>query len=178
VLDSKPCASDAMKCRGASDRRPRLRADGIAPALPHWENVVRMVPLDHTNRPVVVADYGLSREMSSFAPLRIAISTLRSRLGPDRPILVHHIGLLANDFNALFEALENDPDRYAADESNVYPHAIGRSLDANVLPPGHVDLGWSSYSAMRISRLPAASLCPGALVQPGPSSSDRAHITG
>jgi hypothetical protein len=84
--------------------------------------------------------------------MRIAIEALRTRRGPDRPIVVYHVDLPANDFNALFETLQDDPERY--NQPNVFPCAIGRSFYENVLPPGGVHIGWSSYAAMWVSRIP------------------------
>jgi hypothetical protein len=72
---------------------------------------------------------------------------------------VYHIDQPSNDFKSLFEVLDADPDRYVLDEPNVFPAAIGRSFYENVLPPGSVHLGWSSYAAVWLSRIPA--LIPG-----------------
>jgi hypothetical protein len=72
---------------------------------------------------------------------------------------VFHIDQPSNDFNTLFEVLDADPDRYALDEPNVFPGAIGRSFYESVLPPGSVDLGWCSYAAVWLSRVP--TLIPG-----------------
>jgi hypothetical protein len=79
---------------------------------------------------------------------------LRSRIGADRPIVVCHTDLPTNDFNTLFRVLDTDPDRYSSDDANVYSFAIGRSFYRRVLPPDHVHLGWSSYAAMWLSRIP------------------------
>ena len=43
--------------------------------------------------------------------------------------------------------------------SRVFPCAIGRSFYENVLPPNSVHIGWSSYAAMWVRRIPA--LIPG-----------------
>jgi hypothetical protein len=61
---------------------------------------------------------------------------------------VFHVDQPSNDFNALFEVLDVDPDRYVLDEPNVFPAAIGRSFYESVLPPGSVHLGWCSYAAV------------------------------
>jgi hypothetical protein len=87
--------------------------------------------------------------------MRRAIEVLRTRLGSERPILIYHEDLPANDFNALFGVLDKDPDSYASNDPNVFSCAIGRSFYQSVLPPDHVHLGWSSYAAMWISRIPA-----------------------
>ena len=133
---------------------PKFRAAGGNLALPFLEQAVRNVTLDGGDRPVVVADYGSSQGKNSLAPMSTALRALRARLGPDRPIFVFHIDQPANDFNTLFEVLHRDRDRYAAEDPNVFPSAIGRSFYERVLPPAHVDLGWSSYAAMWLSRVP------------------------
>jgi len=147
-------SSGAMEGGGAYNKHAKLPASGGAFALPDFERAVRKIPLDPENQPIIIADYGSSQGRNSLAPMRKAIEVLRTRLAPDRPILIYHEDLPANDFNALFEVLDRDPDSYALDEPNVYPCAIGRSFYQRVLPPNHVHLGWSSYAAMWISRVP------------------------
>jgi hypothetical protein len=91
--------------------------------------------------------------------MQVVISGLRRRIGPDRAISVFHIDQASNDFATLFAVLDGDPDRYALNEPNVFPAAIGRSFYENVLPTGSVHLGWSSYAAVWLSRVP--TLIPG-----------------
>jgi hypothetical protein len=67
---------------------------------------------------------------------------------------VFHIDQPSNDFATLFAVLDADPDRYVVDEPNVFPAAIGRSFYESVLPAGSVHLGWSSYAALWLSRIP------------------------
>jgi hypothetical protein len=153
MAESTP-PSGAMEGRGAYDRHAELPARGGAFALPHFERAVRALPLDTGDQPIVIADYGSSQGKNSLAPMRIAIEALRTRRGPDRPIVVYHVDLPANDFNALFETLQDDPERYVLNQPNVFPCAIGRSFYENVLPPGGVHIGWSSYAAMWVSRIP------------------------
>ena len=148
-------ASAAMEGGGAYNKHAILQAGGSAFALPHWENAIRKSMLDDGDEPIVVADYGSSQGKNSLVPMRIAIETLKSRLGPERPILIYHVDLPVNDFNALFALLDADPNRYCLEEPNVYSCAIGRSFYRRVLPPNYVHLGWSAYSALWISRIPA-----------------------
>jgi hypothetical protein len=150
--------SGAMESRGAYNRHARLQAGGAASALPALESVVAALPL-FGEQALVIADYGASQGKNSLAPMRLAIAGLRARVGPTRPILVYHEDLPANDFNALFAVLDHDPDRYNLDDPNVFPCAIGRSFYGGVLPPDYVDLGWCSYAAMWLSRVPM--LIPG-----------------
>jgi hypothetical protein len=91
--------------------------------------------------------------------MHVVIRILRNRFGSGEPIFVFHIDQSTNDFNTLFEVLDKDPDRYALDEPNVFPCAIGRSFYEQVLPSESVHLGWSSYAAVWLSRIPG--LIPG-----------------
>jgi hypothetical protein len=143
-----------MEGNGAYNRHAKLPAGGAALAVPFLEKAVREMGLAPADRPVVIADYGSSQGKNSLAPMRIAIENVRPRIGPNRPISVFHIDQPSNDFNTLFEVLDTDPDRYALDEPNVFPCAIGRSFYENVLPPDSVHLGWSSYAAVWLSRIP------------------------
>jgi hypothetical protein len=148
-----------MEGGGAYNRYAKLPAGGATLALPLLERAVRCVEFDEDDDAVVIADYGSSQGKNSMVPMQIAIRGLRQRLGPIRPISVFHVDQASNDFNALFEVLEGDPDTYASDDPSVFPAAIGRSFYKNVLPPGSVHLGWSSYAAVWLSHVP--TLIPG-----------------
>lgn len=145
-----------MEGGGSYNKYAKLPAAGAALALPLWEKTVESIALEAGDHPVVVADYGSSQGKNSLLPMQIAIKTLRSRLGPHRPISVFHIDQPLNDFNTLFEVLGTDPDRYAANDPKVFPSAIGRSFYENVLPAGAVHLGWCSFAAMWLSRFPSS----------------------
>jgi len=144
-----------MEGGGSYNRHAAVPAGGANLALPFLEQAVRNLALGGGDEPIVIADYGSSQGKNSLAPLRAAIRGLRARVGPQRPILVVHIDQHANDFNTLFDVLHNDPERYSLDDPNVFPSAIGRSFYETVFPPRYVDLGWCSYAAIWLSRIPA-----------------------
>jgi hypothetical protein len=151
-----------MEGGGSYNRHAEVPAGGANLALPFLEEAVQKVTLDDSDEPIIVGDYGSSQGKNSLAPMRAAIKALRARLGPDRPILVIHIDQAANDFNTLFEVLHSDPQRYSVDDPNVFPSAIGRSFYEGVFPKDYVHLGWSSYAAVWLSRIP--TLIPGHFV--------------
>ncbi|HEV3061724.1 MAG TPA: hypothetical protein VGY48_25965 [Vicinamibacterales bacterium] len=163
-----------MEGHGAYNRHARLPAGGAAMALPSLEKAVQSLQIDASDQPVVIADYGSSQGKNSMAPMQAAIRGLRKRVGPDRAISVFHVDQPSNDFGSLFEVLHADPDRYVADEPNVFPAAIGRSFYENVLPPASVHLGWSSYAAVWLSRVP--TLIPGHFVSPHSTGTVRAQF--
>jgi SAM dependent carboxyl methyltransferase len=142
-----------MEGGGSYNRHAAIPAGGAMLALPMLTQAVESLTLDG-DRPVVIADYGSSQGKNSLAPMRAAIAGLRARVGRDRPIVVVHVDQESNDFNTLFKVLHGDPERYAPDDPNVFPSAIGRSFYKSVLPPDHVHLGWSSYAAVWLSRIP------------------------
>jgi hypothetical protein len=144
-----------MEGKGAYNRHAKLPGDGAALALPLLEKAIRDVELNAGHEPIVIADYGSSQGKNSLAPMQVAVRGLRKRVGANRAISVFHIDQPSNDFNSLFEVLDADPNRYAAGEPDVYPAAIGRSFYERVLPPSSVHLGWSSYAAVWLSRVPA-----------------------
>lgn len=148
-----------MESRGSYNRHARVPAAGGDLALPFLEQAARDITLEEGDQPVVIADYGSSQGKNSLAPLRAAIQALRTRVGPDRPISVVHVDQAANDFNTLFDVLHRDPERYSVDDPNIFPSAVGRSFYGSVFPREHVHLGWSSYAALWLSRVPM--LIPG-----------------
>src|SRR5215469_9632373 len=143
-----------MEGKGFYNEYAAIPASGSALALPLLEEAARQISLDSSDRPIVIADYGSSQGKNSLAPMRAAIAVLRARVGTQRPIVVYHTDLPANDFSTLFEVLESDPASYLQDEHSVFPSAIGRSFYRPILPPSHVDLAWSSYAAVWLSRIP------------------------
>jgi hypothetical protein len=154
-----PVSHGVMEAEGSYNRNARIPAGGSALVVPLLEEAARKVELGGRNEPIVIADYGSSQGKNSLGPMQAAIRVLRERAGPDRPVMVFHVDQATNDFNTLFEVLDSDRESYALGEPNVYPCAIGRSFYERVLPPGRVHLGWSSYAAVWLSRIPA--LIPG-----------------
>ena len=148
-----------MEGGGSYNLHARIPAGGGTLALPHLEEAVRCLTVRPGPDPVVIADYGSSQGKNSLAPMRAAIRCLRSRVGNERAVMVVHVDQHANDFNTLFDVLNNDPERYSADDPNVFPFAIGRSFYENVFPREQVDLGWCSYAAVWLRHIPA--LIPG-----------------
>jgi len=155
MLSERVPSHGVMEGKGSYNRHATLPADGAALALPLLEEAIRGVELDPGNGSIVIADYGSSQGRNSMIPLRVAIRDLRKRIGPSRPIHVFHIDQPSNDFNSLFEVLHADPNRYVTDEPEVYPAAIGKSFYEKVLPQASVHVGWSSYAAVWLSRVPA-----------------------
>jgi hypothetical protein len=55
-------------------------------------------PLVDGVQPIIIADYGSSQGRNSMTPMRIAVRSLRRRVGSYRPIFVFHVDLPSNDF--------------------------------------------------------------------------------
>ena len=151
-----------MEGGGSYNLHARIPAGGGNLALPYLEEAARSVTLGPGSDSIVIADYGSSQGKNSLAPMRAAIRCLRARVGSERPITVVHVDQHANDFNTLFQVLHSDAERYSTDDANVFPSAIGRSFYESVFPREQVDLGWCSYAAVWLSRIPA--LIPGHFV--------------
>lgn len=144
-----------MEGNGEYNKHAKLQAGGASLALPFLEKAIENLLVNPGDSPVVLADYGSSQGKNSLIPMRAAVHGLRKLIGADRPISVFHIDQPSNDFNSLFRVLHEAPDSYAANDPMVFPSAIGKSFYESVLPRGSVHLGWSSYAAMWLSRLPA-----------------------
>ena len=143
-----------MAGHGVYNANSATQAAGAAIALPLLEKAAGQIPVSDEGRPVVIADYGSSEGRNSLSPMRAAVGVLRKRLGPKRPIMVVHTDLPANDFSSLFDVVENGPGSYVSDDANVFPSAVGRTFYRSVLPPSYADLGWSSFAAVWLSRVP------------------------
>ena len=151
--EPRPSAAP-MEGKGFYNKHSAIPAAGGALALPLLEQAAKRIELDAGGRSIVLVDYGSSEGENSLAPMRAAIAVLRARVGRERPIFVYHTDLPDNDFSSLFRVLHSHPDSYLREEQNVFPSIVGRSFYQQILPPDHVDLGWSSYAAIWLSRIP------------------------
>jgi SAM dependent carboxyl methyltransferase len=146
--------ANTMAGGGAYGQHSRIPAAGGGLAIPLLEEAAERITLDADDRPIVVADYGSADGRNSLAPMNAAIATLRRRVGAARPIAVCHTDLPGNDYSTLFKTIDGDVDGYARRDAMTFPYAIGRSFYRSVFPANHVNLGWSSYAAVWLSRLP------------------------
>ncbi len=64
-----------------------------------------------------------------------------------------HTDIPTNDFSALFETVEHDPDTYLRLD-DVYALAAGRSFYGRIFPPESLTLAWSAIAVHWISRVP------------------------
>jgi hypothetical protein len=153
MSDQGRISQSVMEGGGAYNQHARHQTEAASAAGKFLERAISDLALDHGAEPIVIADYGSSQGKNSQAPMRAAIRSLRPRLAPARPIFVYHVDQPSNDFNSLFGVLAS-PESYARDDANLFPCAIGRSFYENVLPPGSVHVGWSSYAAVWLSKVP------------------------
>ena len=144
----------AMEGQGRYNRSSQVQAAGLSPAVPMLERAAREVPLPVGREPIVIADYGSSQGHNSLTPVGAAIDVLRERAGRERAISVVHVDLPGNDFTALFETLNSDPQSYLKRDAAVFASAVGRSFYEQVLPAETVTLGWSSWAVQWLSRAP------------------------
>jgi hypothetical protein len=132
----------------------RLQAAGLAEAIAAFERAAEQVPLPTPPQPIVVADYGAANGHNSLRPLSAAIAVLRRRTRHDHAILVAHTDVPDNDFSALFRTLAEDPDSYLHTDTTSFASAIGRSFYEQIVPSKTVNLGWTSWAAQWLSRIP------------------------
>jgi hypothetical protein len=144
-----------MEGHGAYNRSSEVQAAGLSPAVPLLIEAARDVVVPEPTAAIVIADYGASEGHNSLAPMAAAIGALRSRVGHQQAISVVHTDLPSNDFSALFQTLEADPNSYLRSDPAAFASAVGRSFYRQILPSGSVTLGWSSWAVQWLSRTPA-----------------------
>jgi hypothetical protein len=84
----------------------------------------------------------------------VALEILRRRLGKGVPIKIVHTDQPGNDFASLFRLLDENPASYLRMDENAFAFAAGRSFYRQVCPARSVLLGWSSFAAQWLSRVP------------------------
>ena len=133
----------------------RLQAAGLQEATDVFVGAAGSVPLPKAPAPIVIADYGAGNGHNALLPIAAAIERLRGRTPPEQAVLVAHTDVAGNDFTALFEILDEDPDSYLHKDPAVYVSAVGRSFYQQILPSESIALGWSSWATHWLSRVPA-----------------------
>lgn len=137
---------------GLYNRHSSLQNANLQSALPLLGAAAQIVA-NEGPAVVTIADYGASQGRNSMTPIGGAIDLVRST-NPGRPVQVVHTDLPSNDFASLFTLLDSDPTSYLKGRSGIFPSAIGRSYFDIILPPGSVDLGWSSNALHWMSGSP------------------------
>jgi hypothetical protein len=165
MSDAARAHVSAMEGKGAYNKHAAIPAAGGSLAVPLLEAAAQQISLDSSDRPIVIADYGSSQGKNSLAPMRAAIAALRTRVGRQRPILVCHTDLPANDFSEMFALLESDPENIGACSRPV------TSISDGVPTPR------SGSAGFRV-RSPTASSSPVAPAPSGPSSIAKLRRTG
>ncbi|MGV0835273.1 SAM-dependent methyltransferase [Mycolicibacterium thermoresistibile] len=133
----------------------RLEAAGLREAIRLFEQAADTVPLPRAPQPIVIADYGAATGHNSLRPICAAIDVVRRRTSADHSVLVTHTDVPENDFSALFDTLNNDPDTYLKHDPASFSSAVGRSFFDQILPSNSVNLGWSAWAIQWLNRVPS-----------------------
>ena len=155
AADASPPRPVPMEASGAFSGSSRVQPAAL-PALELFEDAAKDVELPHSQNTIVIADYGAAPGHNSLRPVDTAISIVRSRTDPGRPIVVFHVDVADDDYAALFRSLADDAYSYLRHDRATFASAIGQSLYQQVLPTASVTLAWSSWAVHWLSRIPAA----------------------
>lgn len=144
----------AMAPRGYYGAHSVPQGSAGAFGLPLLQRAVEQVVLPEAPRvPFVIADLGAAGGRNELGPLAAAIAGLRGRRGLRGAIVVVPTDIATNDFTALFETIEHDPDTYLG-APEVYAFAAGRSFYERLFPPSSVSLAWSAIAVHWLARVP------------------------
>jgi salicylate 1-O-methyltransferase len=143
-----------LEAAGALKRSTRVQPASL-PAVELLERAAKDVELPHVPNTIVIADYGASAGHNSLLPIGAAISIVRARAEAGRAICVFHADVAENDYAALFESLDADPQSYLRHDPATFASAIGRSIYDQIVPTNIVTLGWSSWAVHWLRRVPA-----------------------
>jgi cyclopropane-fatty-acyl-phospholipid synthase len=143
----------AMQGDGNYNLNSALQSSNLQSAVPLLVEAARSIDIEQ-GRSMLLADYGASQGRNSMLPVSAAIDAMRAQRTTASPITIVHTDLPSNDFASLFTMLDEDDASYLRGREKLYPTAIGRSYFDAILPPGSVDLGWSSNALHWLSRNP------------------------
>ncbi|XP_076466227.1 uncharacterized protein LOC143297692 [Babylonia areolata] len=104
------------------------------------------------NGTFTIADYGTNDGYSSMPLITSVIDHLRKKYGDDLAIQVIYEDQEKNDFNSLFERL-NDDTSYMSKFCNVYPLATNVNFYKQCVPNGTCDVIFTSYATHWMEKL-------------------------
>jgi len=101
-----------------------------------------------------VGDLGCSQGANSMAPVNQIIQQIRQhQMLSSIPICVYHEDQIFNDFNSLFEVL-NQEDNYPQKFHNVFTYVQGRSFYQRLFPPKTMNIIFSFMALHWMSTVP------------------------
>ncbi|MEM7226080.1 MAG: SAM-dependent methyltransferase [Pseudomonadota bacterium] len=155
MSEAKTAASDmAMKGGGYYSLATIGAKDVIDSAMPLALDAIGQMDL-WVERPFVLADMGCADGGTSLDLVAQAVNTL-GRANPQRPIAVYYTDQLRNDYNALFNIVENQDGLASRTErqSDLHLFASATSFYDQILPAGTLDLGFSATAMHWLSHKP------------------------
>ena len=148
--------NNTMEGDGSYNRHSSFQADGRSVAIPKLSEAAQYLTINQNNNAIIIADYGSSQGKNSIEPIAAAVKILKDRTDNNKNISIYHTDLPNNDFNTLFNLFDSRKTDYFGDEK-VYYYAIGKTFYEQLFQNDFVDLGWSSYAAMWLSKIPAVT---------------------
>jgi SAM dependent carboxyl methyltransferase len=146
-------ATGKMEGHGEYDEHSLAQHSAGSFGMPLLDQAIgELASLAHDDRAVTLADLGAAGGRNELEPIGAAIAGLRSG-GVTAPLLVVHTDIPTNDFTALFETIDRDPNTYLH-QPDVYAFAAGRSFYERIFPAASVTFGWSAIAVHWLSRVP------------------------
>ena len=151
-----------MEGGGSYNRHARIPAGGGDLALPFLEQAAESITLDDGNQPVVIADYGSSQGKNSLAPMRAAHQSVAGTRwsGSSHSCRAHRSG--GKRFQHALRRAPQRPRTLFRERSERISLGDWKIVLREGVSEGHVHLGWSSYAAVWLNRIPR--LIPGHFV--------------
>ena len=146
-----------MEGGGSYNLHAQIPADGGNLALPFLEEAARNMPLEEGDQS---SGYSRLRILSRKKLARSDADGDQGLAGPSWPGSSH----LVSCTSIRRQTISTRSSKYFTATRNAipltirtyFPSAIGRSFYERVFPNGHVHLGWSSYAAVWLNRIPMA----------------------
>jgi hypothetical protein len=144
-----------MRVGGYYSAVTRGAKDAIDGAIPLVCAAIRRLPDGDSSRPFTLADIGCANGGTSFDLVRQAITEVRARW-PRRPLMVVYSDQPRNDYNSLFQLIHGltPMSSYLDTVDNLYVLATATSFYRPLVPPGTLDLGFSTAAMHWLSRKP------------------------
>jgi hypothetical protein len=151
-------ATTGMKGAGYYDRHSTAQMTAIQ-AVQDWvDDAVAGAPLPAGAQPVTVLDLGSSEGANAIRLMASIVAGLRRRT--DQPLRTVYSDLASNDFNRLFNNLEEVRSAGLVG-AGVYPCVAAGSFYGPLLPPGTVHLATSFNAIQWLDRQPPVPMPDG-----------------
>jgi hypothetical protein len=132
---------------GSYNKNSASQLSLIQSSIPYIKQAIDILDINPSPFPIILADFGSSHGSNSVYVMKLILDYIKQINKTSRSFLIIHNDLPTNDWNSLFNILNQQENFY-------FGLANGKSFYNQCLPPNSLTIGYTSSSIHWLSRKP------------------------